>query len=77
MDIGSLKRAMLVGPVPDETALQLFVALDHIPVILKVADTISHSMSVLAHDERPVPAGIDVFLYLSDPSIHGRVDVCV
>ena len=44
----------LVHPVPDESALQLRVAVDGVPVAGESAHAVAHGVAVLSHDIRPV-----------------------
>src|SRR5674476_1083200 len=48
-----LKKS-LVNPVPYETALQLWIFFNNIPIILKITSRIAHGMSVLTHYHRSV-----------------------
>src|SRR5574344_23267 len=51
LDVGwTIER--LVHPIPDTTADSRFAALDDIPVLLQIADSLSHGMCILAHKER-------------------------
>ena len=67
----------LVGPVPDEPALDLRVALNHVPVLLEVAGAVSHRVRVLAEDQRALRVSARVVLQLIGPGVHRRVDVGV
>ena len=42
----------LVYPVPDTSADTIFAALDYIPIVLEVTDSITHGVRILAEEER-------------------------
>ena len=67
----------LVHVVPDEPPLQLIVRLDHVPVILQVADAVPHGVSVLAEDQRPLAGLGYVVQEMRNASVHRGIDVHV
>ena len=71
-------KQALVNPIPDEASLQLFVFIKKIPVILEIADAVSHSMGILTHNKRTIFESFSqVFFKMLDRAIHRADDVCV
>ena len=50
--VAGLGGKALIYPVPDATTLQYRIFLNHIPIILEVAKTVTHSMSIFTQDKR-------------------------
>ncbi len=75
--VGGARREPLVHPVPDEAALQLGMRIDHVPVVLQVADAVAHRVRVFAHDERPVAPRLHVRQQPLDRRVHRRDEVRV
>ena len=65
-----LHSETLVLKVPDETALKVGTVVNDIPYILEISVAIALRMSVFAHDERTLFAGLPVVLDSSHIGIH-------
>ena len=65
-----LHSETLVLKIPDETALKVGTVVNDIPYILEISVAIALRMSVFAHDERTLFAGLPVVLDSSHIGIH-------
>ena len=68
----------LVHPVPDTTTDTIIAILDNVPIVLQVAHSITHGMSIFAQEER---FGADtvatVCTCIVQVGIHLRIKVCI
>ena len=67
----------LVHPVPNETALQLVVLVNQVPVVLEVSYTVAHGMCILAKNHGACVALVHVLAQPPDACVHGAVDVAL
>ena len=66
----------LVHPVPNETALQLVVLVNQVPVVLEVTYTVTHGMGIFAKNEGTRHLLISgILLQIGRGRVHRAVDV--
>lgn len=67
----------LVHPVPNETALQLVVLVNQVPVVLEVTYTVTHGMGIFAENHGAGITLVHVLAQPPDACVHGAIDVAL
>ena len=67
----------LVYPVPNETALQLVVLINQVPVVLEVSCAVTHGMGIFAENHGAGITLVHVLAQPPDACVHGAIDVAL
>ena len=66
----------LVDPIPNEAALEVWIGVEGVPVLVDVSGAVPHGVAVLAENERAtLLLFVDYFQNLVDSRIHGTYNI--